>query len=363
MFGSSLLDGLGFGIGAGAALSVLAIGFVIWGLSHFGRCSIHDAADSLATVFRAMRRPSPVTNPGGARSLSSVHPLKEWKHLGGHYRIRLRERHLRDHLATLIAAKNPGVAKLDVVLRGLAALPGEDRPVGQVPPNIRWEQLHDLTRAGAYLAADTVLKRKWVSDKLSRLEEFGLLCRHSVPGGRPVITVLRDDGSGASFDDPTGAGEDSYVTFLAGLIAYKRLAGWGSTQLAACLAAMIAERYTRADPLQVQAFELNNLPLGGGRWYRPLSWFADRDGHRPAKHVRIPFTEGTLHHGLTQLRAEGLIGYRRIYEDPRTGRRFKYGRRVYRNGFDDAWPGSRWRLEQMVSPTDDREKPHLAPVQ
>jgi hypothetical protein len=54
-----LLDGFVLSVGAGVALSFLAIGVVIWGLSHFGHCSIRDAADSLATVLRAMRRPSP----------------------------------------------------------------------------------------------------------------------------------------------------------------------------------------------------------------------------------------------------------------------------------------------------------------
>jgi hypothetical protein len=283
-----------------------------------------------------------------------VHPLTEWKNLGGRYCIRLRERHVRDHLAPLLAAKKPGLVKLDLVLRGLAALPGTERPTGQVPP-IHWEQLHDLSRAGAYLESDTVLKRKWVSDTLAQLEQRGLLVRDLIPRGRPVITLLCDDGSGAPFDDPTGEDEDSYVTILAGVIAFRRLAAWGSTQLAACIAAMIAERFARADPAQVQAFDLESLPFGNGQWYRPLSWFADHEGHRPSEHIRIPFSERTLGYGLRQLRNEGLIGYRRIDEDPRTGTRFRYGRRLYRNGFDDIRRGPARHVEPVVMPIQFRE--------
>jgi hypothetical protein len=286
---------------------------------------------------------------------SKIHPLTKWKDLGGHYLIRVRERHVRDHVAPLLAAKNPGVAKLDLVLRGLAAHPESGRPVGQVPPILRWEDLHDLARAGAYLEADTVLKRKWISDKVGQLEQLGLLRRDLVPGARPVITVLRDDGSGEPFDDPTGDRDDSYITVVAGVIVYRRLAAWGSTQLAACLAAMVAERYARADTHQVHAFDLDNLRFGGGQWYRPLSWFADRERHRPPDHIRIPFAERTLRQGFKQLRAEGLIGHQRIREDPRTGNRFKYWRTLYRNGFDDARPQARRRLEPIVVPIADRE--------
>lgn len=266
--------------------------------------------------------------------------LAEWRSLGGRYRIRIRETHVRDHLAPLLTSRADGAVKLDLVLRGLARSSGEGAPQGLVPEVIRWQQLHDLVREGDFYGADLVLKRKWVSDKLARLEQMGLIRRESVPGARPRIIVLRDDGTGEPFDDPQGKGSDSYVTVLGTLVAFGRLSRWGAPQVAAYLAAMVAERFARADPGFASVAELERVPLGGGLWYRPLSWFVDEESRRPASHVRIPFSTRTLKRGIHELKSEGLMWTKRIRQDPRTGRPFVEGPRVlYRNGFDYARPG------------------------
>lgn len=255
------------------------------------------------------------------------------------YRIRLREVHVRDHLAPLLARSAHGVVKLDVILRGLAALPGQHERPGLVPPTVCWAALHDLARpADFYRRSDTVLKRKWVSANLAQLEQMNLIRREPLPGSRSRIFVLRDDGSGRSFDDPTGVAPDSYVTVLGTVVRFGRLAYWRSPQIAAYIAAMIAERFARSDDLLTE--HERKLPFGGGVWYRPLSWFADKEGRRPADHVRIAFSTRTLRRGIQELKEEGLIRTARISTDPRTGKIYKNGPRIlYCNGFHDVRPG------------------------
>lgn len=255
------------------------------------------------------------------------------------HRIRIREVHVRDHLAPLLGRSAHGAVKLDVILRGLAALPGENEIPGLVPSTVRWETLHDMARpADFYRGDDTVLKRKWVSANLAQLQQMNLIRREPVPGSRPRILLLRDDGSGRPFDDPTGNVPDSYVTVLGTIVTFGRLARWRSPQIAAYIAAMIAERFARSDVLLAE--HERKLPFGGGVWYRPLSWFADEDGQRPADHVRIPFSTRTLRRGIQELKKEGLMRTARISTDPRTGKVYKNGPRIlYCNGFHDVRPG------------------------
>ena len=263
--------------------------------------------------------------------------LSLWRSFDGRYRIRLREIHLRDHLAPLLASSAHGAVKLDIVLRGLASLPDGSAPVGLVSPEMSWELLHDLARDASFYGTNVVLKRQWVSDKLARLEQLNLIARELRPGTRPRIVVLRDDGSGEDFDDPTGGTSSSYVTVLGTIIAFGRLTEWRSPELSAYLAAMIAERYARADATLAASLRLHELPFGGGAWYRPLNWFADPDERRPLSHVRVPFSERTLRRGIRSLKTEGLMWSQRISADPRTGKDFGERPRVlYVNGFDDV---------------------------
>src|SRR4051794_39174094 len=139
-------------------------------------------------------------------------PLAYGEALMGRARVRLRETYLRDHVAPLLAQGAPGAVKLDLALRGLAGT--ESAPSGRLAPEIDWEALHDLVRPAAYLATDRVLKRKWVNNKLGRLEQRGLVRRVPRPGSRPAIEVLRDDGSGLPVDDPGGVNGQPYATFL-----------------------------------------------------------------------------------------------------------------------------------------------------
>jgi hypothetical protein len=178
---------------------------------------------------------------------------------------------------------------------------------------------------------------------LLQLERLGLVRRDHERGPRPLITVLRDDGSRDVFDDP-GASSDSYVTFLGTIIAFGRLRSWKSPQLTAYIACMIAERYARSDAVFSKAVDLGQRPLGGGLWYRPLRWFADVDERRLEHHVRVPFSERTLKRGIQALKREGLLVTERIAEDPRSGRRFEKGPRVlFHNGFHDVRPGAKLR--------------------
>lgn len=278
-----------------------------------------------------------------AGSAAASPPADFWRRAGGRFQYRLRETHLRDHIAPLLRHGADGVIKLDLILRGLASLSsGECRP-GTIPPDVTWEDLHDLVRDPAFYSGDVVLKRKWVSEKLLRLERLGLVKRELVPGARSSLTVLRDDATGEEFDDPGAAG-DSYVTVLGTIVAFGRIRQWRSPQLAAYFACMIAERYARADNRFSEAAGLASRQLGGGIWYRPLTWFADIEGSRPPDHVRIAFSSRTLRRGIGLLKSEGLILTERINEDPRTGRQYEKGPRVlYHNGFHDVRPGARLR--------------------
>lgn len=282
--------------------------------------------------------------------------------IGPNVRVRVRETHARDHLAPLLSKGSVGAVKLDLALRGLVH---RTELAGRLPADISWESLHDLCRDGNYRATDRVLKRKWVGENLAKLEHLGLISRDKAGHHRSSVCVLRDDGSGRSFDDP-GADGDAYVTVLGSVFDYRRICKWGTPEVAAYLAAMVAERYARSDP---HLAHLQTSPaLGGGIWFRPLHWFADEQQRRPTHHIRIPFSTRTLRRGLVALRSEGLIAMQRTTTDPRTDREFTEGRprTIYRNGFDDLrpnrspvqlWPSELRRPAQLAGEVHDGPPP------
>lgn len=257
----------------------------------------------------------------------------------GKHRFRVRERHVAEHLVPLMTRKCVGAAKLDVVLRGVALLPRDagKREPGLVLPRYSWEELHDLARVPNTLGsapADSEagsevrrLKRKWVGEQLARLEDLQLLRREPGRGGRPRLTVLRDDGSGSAFDDPDGTPGNSYLTISGAAIASGALASWGVPELSFYLAAMVAERYSE------DMKRRGNWPLDSNQWFRPLGWFRGSGARRPRSHVLIPFSVPTLERGLAALEEAGLVSRERITQNPQNGRRLSGPRNLYRNQF------------------------------
>jgi DNA-binding HxlR family transcriptional regulator len=285
-----------------------------------------------------------------------VDPAAEPLRLGfgvvGKHLFRIRERHIAEHLTPLIAGRASGAAKLDLVLRCAALLPRDagNREPGTVLSRCSWELLHDLARPADQLGAappgmdppESVrkLKRKWVGEQLSRLEELGLLRREMRPGKRPKLVVLRDDGSGDPFDDPDGTAGNTYVSILGAVIASRALAKWGAPELAAYLAAMVGERHASPRPTNP----------GTGKWFRSLAWFADVDGfYGPDDRVKIAFSEATLERGLKNLERNSLISRKRISVAPGTNRRLSGPRNLYSNNFAT--------LRAVPAPVDDLEEP------
>lgn len=259
----------------------------------------------------------------------------------GKYLFRVREAHVTEHLAPLIRRRT-GAAKLDLVLRGLALPPAhvgarKEGP-GLVLPRHSYEMLHDLTRF-AELGGDdsdleasakvTKLKRKWVGDQLEILEEMGLVRRVRRPGRRPILMVLRDDGSGDPFDDPDGrSSSDRYITIHGTLIASRTLARWKGAELSAYLAAMYAERYDD------RRRGLGRQMPGTGQWFRPLDWFEDADGkYGPPGRPSLPLSVSSLERGMTLLADEDLIRRRRTTLHPRANTKFSRPRTIYTNRF------------------------------
>jgi hypothetical protein len=256
-------------------------------------------------------------------------------------RLRVRETHLRDHLAPLLSRGASGAVKLDLALRALTADSVGTSAPGVLDGALTWEDLHDVVRPAAYYADEVALKRKWVSDKLRILERLNLIRRRRQSGTRPRLSVLCDDGGGQPLDDPALEAGQSYTTVLGSIFTSQRIANWGSSEMSAVFAAMIAERYARADP--EMTYLVRRLPVGGGAWSHPLSWFSDRAQERPAHHVRVPFSPRTLRRGITALEGEGLVVARWISRNPRTGRAYanRLPRRLYVNGFDALEVGGR----------------------
>jgi hypothetical protein len=261
----------------------------------------------------------------------------------GKHIFRIRERHLADHLVPFMREKAVGAAKMDIILRSIA-LPMEHagkRPTGLILPKHSWEKLYELARDPGTLGTappdldappEVVrLKRKWVGEQLAKLEDKKLIRRIMRPGHRPYLLVLRDDASGKPFDDPDGTSGNSYVTLQGTVVASRALAGWGAPELSFYLAAMIAERYAQAS----RPTRSRRPPLGGGVWFRPLSWYADPERRFGApERVRIPFSIPTLERGLKQLKKDGLVTSQRITHHPRTARRLRGPRNLYTNHFD-----------------------------
>jgi hypothetical protein len=256
----------------------------------------------------------------------------------GKHHFRIRERHVAEHLAFLMSRNAAGAVKLDLVLRSIALLPEHagKREIGTVLPRISYEQLHDLCRpASTFLEtvpedeerdAEVVdRKREWVREQLQRLEKLNLVRRIERPGRRPQIIVLRDDGSGQPFDDPDGAAGNSYVTVSSSVLKV-HLPFWGTPEIAAYLAAMVADRYAR------NRAKGSPPAVGDATWYQPLHWFSNKTGQRPDGHVAIPFSTRTLERGFDRLRSEGLVTTVRTTRNPKGGR-FSQPRTIYTNHF------------------------------
>jgi hypothetical protein len=265
----------------------------------------------------------------------------------GKHLFRIRERHIAEHLVPLISGRAAATAKLDLVLRCIALSPqhtGKRQP-GLVLPRCSWELLHDLAKGSGGLgdvgpgidATPKVvkLKRKWVGSQLARLEQMKLVRRELRPGNRPRLFVLRDDGSGEPFDDPDGTRGNTYITIRGSLIASRSLSSWGAPELSAYLAAMAAERSEHSEGRRIEP--------GTGEWFRPLAWFADTEElYGPPDRVRMGFSAATLERGIDSLVDDKLIRRRRILRNPRTNRRLKGPRNLYRNNFD--------ALDEQVKP-------------
>jgi hypothetical protein len=303
---------------------------------------------------RSTRTAKPRKQPG----LRYKQPDLVGKHL-----FRVREVHVRDHLVPLLSKNRLGAAKLDLILRGLALLPqhtGKRSTPGLVLNRFTYEDLHDLARPANWFGGKSGdpyaydpdlarLKRKWVGEQLQELEAMKLIRRDPRPGDHPTIVVLRDDGSRKAFDDPDGTPGKTYVSILGGIISSGALAEWNMARLTFYLAAMIAEWHTVRLPVQLPANILELLPdlavrgtePGGGRWYRPLTWFNDATQHEDNA-VLIPFSTSTLERGLKAFQADGLVEVRKLRRNPRTHKPFKSGpRNLYINKFSTLTEAAR----------------------
>lgn len=284
----------------------------------------------------------------------------------GKHHFRIREAHVRDHLAPLLGKRRLGAVKLDLALRGLALSEehkGKRPHTGLILPRYTYEHLHDLVRDPTIYGDDPDstyglrLKRKWVGEQLQVLEEMQLVERRGTSGRRQLI-VLRDDGSGEPYDDPEGRGGDTYVTITGGIFASGEIRTWKTPELAFYICAMVGERYHRNRRREEGAKNIES-PIGGGDWYRTLDWFSNARGFRPESHVATPFSVATLERGLRRLRKKGLVEVRPIKKDPITGTRFTAGtRNLYRNKFNTlagAPAISEAELAQVLHALDDIE--------
>jgi hypothetical protein len=105
---------------------------------------------------------------------------------------------------------------------------------------------------------------------------------------------------------------------------------WDGPEIAAYLAAMIADRHQRN---RDQRDNRPVSPIGGATWVQPLNWFADNKMTRPPAHVRVSFSTRTLERGFRSLAKHDLVEIRRTTKNPNGGRRFRQPRSVYTNGF------------------------------
>jgi hypothetical protein len=260
----------------------------------------------------------------------------------GKHIVRIRQSHVAEHLAKLIATRRVGAAKLDLVLRGLALSDehkGKRNKPGVVIGAYAYEDLADLCRRPAYDGDSNDpklvrLKRKWIGNHVRLLEEMKLVDRELRRGRRPSLVVLRDDGSGKAFDQGGDGSKDFYISVPGPVIASRALADWKAPELAFFLAALIAER-REANRRSALKKGFVRPPIGGGEWFQPLHWFGNRPGRRRDGGMRFPFSEATLERGLRSFLEMGLVEKRTATADPMTTRKFRSGRRnIYTNRFD-----------------------------
>lgn len=254
----------------------------------------------------------------------------------GKFVFRIRQKHVAEHYGALIREKRYGTVKLDLLLRMIALSPqhaGERKPgfvlwewsygdlFDQIQPIPERRSTRD--RSPRELRH---LKRKWVIEHLAHLRELELVKSKSRQGGRPTILVLKDDGSGDPFDDPSGTpADDRYVTVQGSLIAAKVLRDWKAPELAAYFAALFAEfSDDRRDGRSPTA--------GTGRWWRSLAWFS-HPTYQPTDRVRLPFSTSLLEDGVKALRDSDLISVEKIKTDPISNRALEAPRNLYRNRF------------------------------
>lgn len=289
--------------------------------------------------------------------------------------FRVRETYVAGPVADMISKRRFGAAKLDLVLRALALLPGDSgaRVPGTVlrhGDRVSYEALHDLCRDPRTYTFDSPQdeiddpsvrekKRTWVGEQLQELEHRALVRRDPGPRGRrPELVVLSDLGDGSAFDDPGVESRKgtSYVTVLGSVLTLRNFRQWGAPEIAAYLCAMAADRFARHRHHRLTG-EL--IEVGCATWFRQADWFNSRNPHlaRPEGHVPFPFSTSTIERGLRSLRKQGLIVAEPSLVDPETGRRFQSGRRmVYTNRFGSA------RTAQVVGlplPMPPKPVPHL----
>lgn len=256
----------------------------------------------------------------------------------GKFLFRIRQTHVAEHYAPLIARKAYGAVKLDLVLRAIALLPEHAgaREPGFVLWNWRYEHLHDLCKLQpAHRASSSRsdratrhLKRKWVMNQMAKLVDLKLVHLEARGGDRPKIIVLRDDGSSDPFDDPgeRGGYDDRYVTIRGSVIATGTLARWTASELAAYLAAIYAEYHQERGGGRAVTSD------GTGRWWRQLAWFNNRNWH-PLGRALLPFSKSLLEDGFNALARDALISREKIQRDPRNHEKFETPRVLYHNRF------------------------------
>lgn len=262
----------------------------------------------------------------------------------GKFLFRIRQAHVAEHYAPLIARKAIGAVKLDLALRTIAldaAFAGDRRAVGMVLPIYTYESLHDLAKRfpdprDGQRRLDRQsrhLKRKWVGEQLGKLADLGLVRVEPRQGRRPAITVLSDRGNQV-LDDPgnvadwrTASPSDRYITIRGGIVASRALARWSAAEVAAYLAAIHAEFYNERGGGRPPA------PPGEGTWWRQLRWFND-PAMEPTDRVLLPFSTTMLEQGLRAHVDAGLITKRPILHNPANQRRLSQQRVLYHDHFD-----------------------------